>query len=520
MSLLGATFPGNVFFTGTVTSPQFVSNQQVIAPVASGTASTLTTGSITGTFCSITNASFANTLSAISGTLGSLTFGSFMGINTATPAYGLDIAGSTRIGSISNTSAGTASALVVNVPSVSFPVQSQTYTALNAPSAAWHALDWYHNAPANAAVTGPAARLLVSDSAYSADIRFQSKISGAFANTLTERLTILANGNVGLNNPTPSYTLDVNGNTRITGSNCLMQSAQPVFFLGTALATTQSGYINFNNTGSGATNGMGLGIYGVANDRITISSAGNIGINNINPQNNLDVAGSARVSGSLTISVSSGNSSLSALTCGIGTFSNLSLYPSLGNSYFNALTQTGDVGLICGSINSGTVGMVIGPWCGASAGLRIASVGTACNIGVNTSSPQYTLDVSGSARITGNFGIGTIDSANASYPSGILTVGNGTNTLQLAAAYGTSYGSVSHIIAFNAVNSVKYPLCLNGFGGNVGINTTAPAYQLDVAGTRPHHWQCSDHRTYQRVSSRLDHYTSKLDGIGISFWDI
>ena len=65
------SFPGNVNFAGTVSSPLFVSNQQIIAPVAAGTASTLTFGSIAGTFSSLTQ-SYVATLSAINLTVGTL----------------------------------------------------------------------------------------------------------------------------------------------------------------------------------------------------------------------------------------------------------------------------------------------------------------------------------------------------------------------------------------------------------------------------------------------------------------
>lgn len=98
----------------------------------------------------------------------------------------------------------------------------------------------------------------------------------------------------------------------------------------------------------------------------------------------------------------------------------------------------------------------------------------------NQAAPLYTLDVAGGARITTNLGVGTLP--NTISP-GILTLGNGVNTLELASRYGTAYGSVSHISAFNAANNVKYPISLNGFGGNVGINTTSPQAALDVAGS-------------------------------------
>lgn len=113
------SFPGNVSFGGTVSSPLFVSNQQIIAPFAAGTLSTLSVGSFASTFSSLTQG-YVSTLTAASLTsnyanvsqssVGSLTVTGQVGILTTTPQYGLDVNAAARVtGSL--TVSGTLTAL-------------------------------------------------------------------------------------------------------------------------------------------------------------------------------------------------------------------------------------------------------------------------------------------------------------------------------------------------------------------------------------------------------------------------
>ena len=116
-------------------------------------------------------------------------------------------------------------------------------------------------------------------------------------------------------------------------------------------------------------------------------------------------------------------------------------------------------------------------------GKQVLTLQNSGNVGLNTSVPAFPLDVSGSTRVTANMGIGTVPSTAGGSPAqGICTLGNGTCTLNLAAAYSNAYGTVSHIEAFNVGNTAKNQLCLNGFGGNVGIGNISPSYTLDVSG--------------------------------------
>lgn len=72
------SFPGNVSFGGTVTSPLFVSNQQIIAPFAAGTLSTLSVGSFASTYSNVSLA-YAATLTV--GTILNFSAGGSLGTN-------------------------------------------------------------------------------------------------------------------------------------------------------------------------------------------------------------------------------------------------------------------------------------------------------------------------------------------------------------------------------------------------------------------------------------------------------
>lgn len=123
-------------------------------------------------------------------------------------------------------------------------------------------------------------------------------------------------------------------------------------------------------------------------------------------------------------------------------------------------------------------------------------VNAAGNVGVGQTNPVFTLDTTGTARVTSNLVVGGqstpttpfwIQKNAASGISGtaqsawrgqaLLTDANGTQFLSIGS---DQTNAVSFLQAYGA--GVNKPLSLQPNGGNVGIGTTSPGYTLDVSG--------------------------------------
>ncbi len=117
---MSVNFPINANFSGTVSAPLFVSNQVLIAPVAAGTTSTLTVGSFSATFlsvsASITSASlFTSTLSV--STILNFSAGGSLGTNLVLSGTLTSASLSTTFSSITTLYSATITAgTVLNLP--------------------------------------------------------------------------------------------------------------------------------------------------------------------------------------------------------------------------------------------------------------------------------------------------------------------------------------------------------------------------------------------------------------------
>lgn len=71
--------------------------------------------------------------------------------------------------------------------------------------------------PYAARPAGPANIIKSSDNDFSADMSFwTAELGNSGSNNAIERMTILTNGNVGINNNAPTYKLDTTGDIRAT----------------------------------------------------------------------------------------------------------------------------------------------------------------------------------------------------------------------------------------------------------------------------------------------------------------
>ena len=285
---------------------------------------------------------------------------------------------------------------------------------------------------------------------------------------------------IGVNTLSPQYQLDVNGPVRLANTTVWQQSNVTNLFLGNALSTNQTGFINFNSPGApGAQGSLGLGIYGYTGG-LTIGPTGNVGINQTAPAYPLDVSGPARITGtsqtgaylraSYAINVSTTVNNATQIchvsdTVGVtSTYQiNISLV-SAGN--YNAITKTYKIPV---GYNLQTLVSGNGNW------LRCL---TESNSGANNGN-DFALDIisSGGNPVVTYMRVvrtasGTNPLANLTFNIEVISDAGVPVTLTYDGATQT-----------NVMNGGLYnvnPLCTSM--GNVGIMTANPVYPLDVTG--------------------------------------
>jgi hypothetical protein len=363
-------------------------------------------------------------------------FGANVGITAASvffePSFPLDVEGTARINSgfgsgtvemlkIQQTAGGNAT----NVASIS-RIAFRAYTG-----GVINAIDSYQ----------------YSDSNFRGQLSFSTTTSG---NTLTQAMIIDSNQRVGINTTSPAYTLDVSGTARVTG----------VTTLGSNLNMCNNNISNVSNL-VGPSTGSQLYITSYDGQRLIYIDGTNIGINV--PSGQLIVAAPiAGVVGSL--GTTAGDSILKmSLYNSNGNNSYLRVIDyreSTGTSWFSAATRIRqridetDQAYLQFNGTSNAYGVSLATQDVANA-LVVKLDG---KVGIGTWSPSYLLDVSGTIR----------------------TYGSANDVMGL---FSPTYGNYVHIGAWDGTGATSKNLVLNQYGGRVGINTSGPAYTLDVSGT-------------------------------------
>lgn len=213
-------------------------------------------------------------------TVTNLLYAGQIGINTGSPSYNLDVTSNARIyGGVSKLS----------------------LMGISGGSNAISGLDIYTYG------TGPpgASVYCVDDGLNGGHLVFYTKPGyGQTACNQTAKMIVTDFGNVGINQISPSYTLDVNGGARI--GNLIEQNSNGAVYI-----TNQNVSSNFGNN---------FGFYqGIQGDTVInsapgypiefklnnaeymrINSNGLVGINTLNPQYNLDVSSNARLGSKIT----------------------------------------------------------------------------------------------------------------------------------------------------------------------------------------------------------------------------
>ena len=363
-----------------------------------------------------------------------------------------------------------------------------------------------------------------------------------FGTSNNERMSILANGNIGIGNNNPSYLLDVNGTINATsfigdGSNLSNLN----------IGNLSTGTFGVNRGGTGLSNltanrilvGNGTNAILQPNNLVWDNTNNRLGIGITIPEYSVDVSGNIRATSFIgngsnitglnasnistgIISVSNGGTGLSNLSSnqlligngtgaliqsanliwdntnnrlGIGT---TPLYSLDVNGTINATNVRGNGSLLSNlsmtnistgvfSVSRGGTGLsnltanqiLIGNGTGSL--IQTSNLiwdNTNNRLGIKTSTPQYTLDVFGDVRATNLIG-------NGSNISNINP--NNISSGVLSVSYGGT-GSTNltagQILVGNGTNPILQSanLVWDNTNNRLGINKSVPIYNLDVVG--------------------------------------
>ena len=309
--------------------------------------------------------------------------------------------------------------------------------------------DW-HNASANL-TWDSTNRLLRIDSQYStsgAPIAFSGN-DGAI-----EYMRITAAGNVGIGTTSPSYKLDVQGNSGLVTINTngsLSAGGQFISGIGEFVSSSSGTDVNFR---AGATHLM------------VLKTSGNVGIGTTSPAYKLEVNGSfGTVTSGIYLEYNSG------ILYHAGGSGNYYQYISGANYLLSNRTATG--ALVFSTVDTER--------------MRITSAG---NVGIGTTSPSTQLNV-----MTATNAVDVLRLDNSGGNSGsvqgvthlaINHFGTGTNPSTRITAYqdSTSGWPGGMYFSTRSLNTDSAPVerMRISSAGNVGIGTSSPQYMLDVNG--------------------------------------
>jgi Chaperone of endosialidase len=297
--------------------------------------------------------------------------------------------------------------------------------------------------------------------------------------------------NVGINNSSPAYTLDVNGTTQT--STLITPTVQCV----AGYLNIKSEYqINYQADYDGNNSGADHVFYSSSNEKMRITAGGSVGINTSSPGYTLDVDGSCRIASGMALGNSaSGNFFIDNVST--------SSAPQTIIGY-NTAKSTSSTGVLQVYNNSTDRNIVL---CVSSAGTG----GGVNGVGIGTGNPAYTLDVAGNARVNsmvvGDMGFGA-DYAGLAHQSMATTVNYGF--LQQNTGQTIINTAAGQAISFRNSNGDVAILT----NGSFGVGTTSPQYKIEangsINGTTLYENGTSLSSKYHQISS-LNAYSNWVD---------
>ena len=356
-----------------------------------------------------------------------------------------------------------------------------------------------------------------------------------FSTNGTNRVIINAAGNVGVGTASPNAALDVTGDIRLTGAAAstsqidrsandgalilyggIATNAQPRFALYGSTHATQPQYATISSD-------VFL-IRDISNTtKVTVNSAGQMGIGSANPATLLDVAGAITANAQGTNANQGGEMRFREIAANGSHYAALRVPDALAANYTltlpaddgtaNQVLQTDGNGVLTwvaqtstgsgtfradngtaaiptfsftGDTNTGMYNVAADMLGFSTNNTNRLTIDSSGNVGIGTTAPTNNLDVVGGIRytsqLTADVGSGTAggqgflamrtSAGNSRWRIGLLTAESGANT-------GSDFVLMSHQDNSTALGT---PFVIQRSTGNVGIGTTAAVTKLDVAG--------------------------------------